>query len=142
MDIDLTKEIEKPKNITIKEDRDICQIPDYTGHVMYYEDQLTGITCYKFKNDYWYIDEFDTQLAGSIPGKGHGTFFLKYLIRKMYQQKKSQILISAFTGKNPKFPQWLIDRGFEKDNQYFPGKSSTYVLSPENLHILWNRGKV
>ena len=65
MDIDLTKEIEKPKNITIKEDRDICQTPGYTGYVMCYKNQENGIACYKFKNDYWYIDEFDTHFSSN-----------------------------------------------------------------------------
>jgi hypothetical protein len=94
----------------------------YTCYKMSYLGKVTGHARFKRKNDCWYIDEFDAMLRELISGVGHGTYFLKYLVAKMYEQDEIFIHILASNIKNIHFPQWLINRGFKQDDLFFPEK--------------------
>jgi hypothetical protein len=106
---------------------------------MSYLEKVTGYASYKRINYHWYIDEFDAMLPGSSYGVGHGTYFLKYLVAKMYEQDEIIIHILASNIKNIHFPQWLINRGFRQDNFYLPNKTNSRILLPCDAHCLWNR---
>lgn len=95
MSINYLQPLRLPEGVSIEENYDDLQsqqdhLYGYTCYRMSYLNKITGYANYKRKTyrkkDYWYIDRFDAQLPDSLSGKGHGTYFLKYLVREMYQQ--------------------------------------------------------
>lgn len=136
MNINYLQSLRLPEGVSIEENYDDLraqedhQIYGYTCYRMSYLSNITGYASYKHKNDCWYIDEFDAQLPDSLSGQGHGTYFLKYLVREMYQQKEIIIHTVASDIKNPDFPQWLVNRGFKQDTLYFPEKKNSMILLP------------
>jgi len=141
------EQLKLPEGLNIEQNYDalVDQERQEHGYICYRMSNLgdiIGYSNYKREDDHWYIDEFDTQLPNSVPGKGYGTYFLKYLVREMYQQDEIIIHTVAADTKNPNFPQWLINRGFKQDNLFFPHKINSRILHPSNFHYLWNKYRV
>lgn len=101
------------------------------------EQPLTlGYGNFKRKNngseDYWYIEEFDTNIMQRYQRQGYGTRFLRFLIQQMYQEDHLIVHTIASTIKSPLFPQWLIERGFQIDDTIWPEKTNSLILLPCN----------
>jgi hypothetical protein len=145
MSINHMQTLSLPEGINIEENyddpnaQDYHQTYGYTCYRMSYLGKITGYARYKRENDHWYVEEFDSQLPDSLSGQGHGTYFLRYLVREMYHQDEIIIHTVASDIKNPNFPQWLINRGFKQDNLYLPEKKNSRILLPCDTHYLWNK---
>ncbi|MHC0066822.1 hypothetical protein ACWATR_28565 [Nostoc sp. UIC 10890] len=148
MSINYLQPLILPEGVSIEENYDDLQAQEdhlhgYTCYRMFYLNKITGYANYKRKTwngkDYWYILQFQAQLPDSLPGQGHGTYFLKYLVREMYAQDEIIIHTIASNIENPNFPQWLVNRGFKQDNLYQPDKKNSRILLPCDAHYLWNK---
>ncbi|MFN6152953.1 MAG: hypothetical protein ACK4YK_00050 [Dolichospermum sp.] len=145
MSIVYSEDIELIENVRIEENYDHPQdkaAHEEYGYICYrmcYLNLVTGCARYRIGENCWYIDAFNAKLPDSMPGKGHGTLFLKYLVRKMYQQKVIIVHTVASTMINPDFPEWLIKRGFKQDDLYCPLKQNSRILLPEDAHQLWKK---
>lgn len=110
--------IEAPEGIEIRRDLEGEKLnPRHTYYKMYFNDDEIGVANYRTfmtTPPYWYIDKF--LVLESHRGNGYGTYFLDYIVKKMWNEHRFRIDIYP-TGDDeykPKFVDWLTRRGFVK----------------------------
>lgn len=107
----------------------------YTCYKMYLKDEIIGFANYRLFNNqssYWYIDEF--VISEQYRGKGYGSYLLKHILDRMWNEQNLPIHIYPTSQQIPKekFTGWLINRGFVKQPPMSQGQIFCIIYPPNS----------